>query len=53
MDEVLEQVKFHAELRGLNRHTVAEYHTKANRFQKHYGKSATELGILLGEFNWD
>ncbi len=45
MEEVLEQVKFHAELRGLSHHTVAEYRTRADLFQKHYGKPATELGI--------
>ena len=45
MEEVLEQVKFHCELRGLSRHTQVEYLTKARRFQRHYGKPATELGI--------
>ena len=45
MEEVLEQVKFHAELRGHSHHTIAEYCTKASQFQKHYGKPATDLGI--------
>ncbi len=45
MEQVLEQVVFHAELRGLSRHTVVEYYTKAKHFQNYYGKSATELDV--------
>ncbi len=44
-EEVLERVKFHAELRGLSVNTVEEYICKAKMFQNHYGKPATELNI--------
>ena len=44
-EEVLERVRFHAELRGLSKHTVGEYCSKAKLFQNHYGKPATELNI--------
>ena len=46
MDRVLEQVRFHTELQGLSEHTIVEYRTKANQFQKYYGKSATLLNNI-------
>jgi site-specific recombinase XerD len=44
-EEILERVRFHAELRGLSHHTVIEYITKAKLYQQHYGKPADELGL--------
>ena len=44
-DEILNQLKFDMELRGLSIHTQEEYLTKAKMFQNHFGKPATELGI--------
>lgn len=44
-EQVLERVKFHAELRGLSECTVEEYVVKARMFQNHYEKPATELDI--------
>ena len=44
-EEVLSKVKFHAELRGLSKHTQEEYYIKAKMFQNHFGKPATELDI--------
>lgn len=44
-EEILERVKFHAELRGLSKHTVEEYCIKAKLFQNHYDKPATELDV--------
>jgi len=44
-EKILERVKFHAELRGLSKHTIEEYCIKARMFQNHYGKPATELDI--------
>jgi site-specific recombinase XerD len=44
-EEILERVKFHAELRGLSRHTIEEYYIKAKMFQNHYDKPATELDV--------
>ena len=45
MEKVLEQVRFHAELCGFSRHTIAKYCKKVNRFQRPYGKPATEMDI--------
>lgn len=44
-DEILNQLKFDMELRGLSLHTQEEYLIKAKMFQKHFCKPATELGI--------
>ncbi len=44
-DEILKQLQFDMELRGLSLHTQEEYFTKAKMFQKHFGKPATELGV--------
>lgn len=43
-DEILMQLKFDMELRGLSMNTQEEYLTKSKIFQKHFGKPATELG---------
>ena len=43
-DEILTQLKFDMELRGLSMHTQEEYLTKSKIFQKHFAKPATELG---------
>ncbi|CAI3718693.1 MAG: tyrosine-type recombinase/integrase [Clostridium neonatale] len=42
-EQVLEKLKFDVELRGLSKHTQAEYYTKVKIFQDHFNKSATEL----------
>jgi len=44
-EEILERVRFHAELRGLSKNTSDEYYFKAKLFQEYYGKPATELNI--------
>lgn len=44
-EDILKQLKFDMELRGLSTHTQEEYITKANVYQNHFGKSASELGI--------
>ncbi len=44
-DAILERVRFHAELRGLSHHTIAEYCSKVKLFQNHYDKSADQLDI--------
>jgi integrase/recombinase XerD len=44
-EEVLAKLKFDVELRGLSKHTLAEYYTKVIIFQEHFDKPATELGI--------
>lgn len=44
-EEVLEKVRFHTNLRGLSERTCREYCATAKRYQKHYDKSADELGI--------
>ena len=44
-EEILERVKFHAELRGLSKVTIEEYCSKAKMLQNHYDKPATELDI--------
>jgi integrase/recombinase XerD len=33
------------EIRGLSKHTLAEYYTKVKIFQEHFDKPTTELGI--------
>lgn len=43
-DEILTQLKFDLELRGLSKNTQEEYLTRAKLFQQHFGKPATELG---------
>lgn len=43
--EVLERVRFYAELRGLSETTCNGYCSTVRRFQKHYGKPATELNL--------
>lgn len=43
-EEVLAKLQFDVELRGLSKHTQAEYYTKVKLFQEHYDKPATELG---------
>lgn len=43
-DEILAQLKFDMELRGLSIHTQEEYLTKSKIFQEHFNKPATELG---------
>ncbi|MFZ3171109.1 MAG: tyrosine-type recombinase/integrase [Carboxydocellales bacterium] len=43
-DQVLEKLKFDAELRGLSKNTQDEYYTKAKIFQDYFNKPATELG---------
>ena len=43
--EVLDQVQFHTELRGLSRNTQLEYYTKAKTFQNYFDKPATEMDI--------
>ena len=42
-EQVLEKLTFDVELRGLSKHTQAEYYTKVKIFQDHFNKSATEL----------
>lgn len=42
-EQVLEKLKFDVELRGLSKHTQAEYYTKVKIFQDHFNKPATEL----------
>jgi len=44
-EEVLAQLKFDIELRGLSKSTRDEYLTKAKLFQDHFDKPATELDI--------
>ncbi|KJS14578.1 MAG: integrase, partial [Peptococcaceae bacterium BRH_c4b] len=44
-EQVLERLKFDVELRGLSKHTKAEYYTKVKIFQDHFNKPATELGV--------
>lgn len=44
-EEVLEKVKFHAELKGLTKNTQDEYYTKAKMLQDFYDKPATELDV--------
>lgn len=41
----MEQVKFHAELRGLSVNTQEEYYYKAKKFQDYFEAPATELDI--------
>jgi integrase/recombinase XerD len=43
-EEVLAKLMFDVELRGLSKHTQAEYYSKVKLFQEHYDKPATELG---------
>lgn len=45
-EDVLETLKFDMELRGLSKHTQAEYYTKVKIYQDHFGKPATELGLV-------
>lgn len=42
-EQVLEKSQFDVELRGLSKHTQAEYYTKVKIFQDHFNKPATEL----------
>jgi integrase/recombinase XerD len=42
-EQVLEKLQFDVELRGLSKHTQAEYYTKVKIFQDHFNKPATEL----------
>ncbi|AGF55864.1 site-specific recombinase XerD [Clostridium saccharoperbutylacetonicum] len=42
-EQVLEKLTFDVELRGLSKHTQAEYYTKVKIFQDHFNKPATEL----------
>ena len=44
-EEVLEKVKFHAELKGLAKNTQDEYYTKAKMLQDFYDKPATEIDV--------
>lgn len=44
-DEILKQLRFDMELRGLSKHTQEEYLIKAKMFQNYFGKPASELGI--------
>lgn len=44
-EEILQQVKFHCEVRGLSQYTMAEYHTKAKVYQDYYDKPASELDV--------
>ena len=43
-EQVLENLQFDVELRGLSKNTQDEYHTKAKIFQDYFDKPATELG---------
>ncbi|WP_422653305.1 phage integrase N-terminal SAM-like domain-containing protein [Desulfitobacterium sp.] len=43
-EEVLAKLQFDVELRGLSKHTQAEYPTRVKIFQDHFNKPATELG---------
>lgn len=43
-EEVLAKLQFDVELRGLCKHTQAEYHTRVKIFQDHFNKPASELG---------
>jgi Site-specific recombinase XerD len=45
IEEVLAKLKFELELRGLSKHTQAEYYTEVKLFQDHFDKPATELDI--------
>ncbi|OOM54237.1 tyrosine recombinase XerC [Clostridium beijerinckii] len=42
-EQVLEKLTFDVELRGLSKHTQAEYYSKVKIFQDHFNKPATEL----------
>ena len=44
-DEVLKQVEFHTQLRGLCKNTQLEYYGRVKGYQIHFNKSATELDI--------
>ena len=44
-DEVLKQVEFHTQLRGLCKNTQLEYYGRVKGYQNHFNKSATELDI--------
>lgn len=44
-DEILKQLQFDMELRGLSMNTQEEYLIKAKMFQEHFCKPATELGV--------
>lgn len=44
-EEILQQVKFHTELRGLSKNTQKQYFIKAKLFQNYYDKPATDLDI--------
>lgn len=44
-EDILKQLKFDMELRGLSVHTQEEYLIKAKMYQNHFGKPASELGI--------
>ena len=44
-EEILENVKFHTELRGLSKNTQDEYYTKTKALQNYFNKPATELDI--------
>lgn len=42
-EQILQQLKFDMELRGLSKNTQDEYYTKAKIFQNYFNKPATEL----------
>lgn len=42
-EQILQQLKFDIELRGLSKNTQDEYYTKVKIFQNHFDKPATEL----------
>ncbi|NOW89766.1 site-specific recombinase XerD [Clostridium beijerinckii] len=42
-EQVLEKLQFDVELRGLSKHTQAEYYTKVKIFLDHFNRPATEL----------
>lgn len=42
-EQVLEKLKFDVQLRGLSKHTLDEYYTKAKIFQDYFDKPATML----------
>jgi site-specific recombinase XerD len=44
-EQILQQLNFDIELRGLSKNTQDEYYTKVKLFQNHFNKPATELSI--------